>query len=829
MSRAPPPPPSSAPPAPPSFSSSSTTASAPPQFNSGLPPGIFARRPFPSQQPTSASLQTPTNTATPVRAPSPAMSAPASYPQLSLYDGQKDLPPPPPPPSVTGRPWQPPGPSTYGTPSQPHSQSAMSPPQLPSLTLPSFGKQPPLPNTFTLDMKPLSLGQTSFSSGVRQQNQPTTFDSKAPLRPQTQATVPTGETRLKVALDYGTTFTGVAYLTVSASTLKEMELEAFADNIKVIQDWPPREVKDKVPSQYSYSLTPKGCQQWGYDIDDNSLVLKETKIQLEHVGDRISELRVLGGLLEQLRLLDLSKEEVTKNGIPKHLGKEPEDIVKDYLDNIAEKAHAEIQEKIGRHVLSNIPMDLVVTHPAIWSDRALNSTYRAVRAAFNSERFPHLKNVSFVPEPVACAHYTLREAWRENHLRFRKNDCFIVVDAGGGTVDLASFKVLSVDHEMKQIKLEQVGDPLGDTCGSTRIDASFERFAEDRLGPDDWDKLKNEGVKQPTTGGHSIMRPRLRRMQDKFQPIKHAFDGQDNGLAVPIQLPRGIGTIDDQARGLMSGTLSMTVDDLREMFNDSVERTLYLVEQAITLIEVEEDLPVKQLFLSGGFAQSPYLHSKVQDFCKKHRIGVERGEDCWAAVAKGAIIKSLGVYTEKPLFVQDCPRHYGIKVRRPYASYENHLHSDVNIDSQGMEWALDQIRWFVQKGDALFPNKAIIVTHDCNFSMKASDYPVQRNKRNSSVSGPATPVWRDIVFVASDRDEAPTRLDATDKTHEQMVSLRCDLTKVPQTSVEEIGTGNKQAGKWLKFNVQVEIQVLDKVLVRVKSANTVLLSQEIRL
>ncbi len=63
-----------------------------------------------------------------------------------------------------------------------------------------------------------------------------------------------------------------------------------------------------------------------------------------------------------------------------------------------------------------------------------------MRGAFNQDRFPKLRNISFVPEPVACAHYTLREAWRqgredsEDHLRFRKNDCFIVVDAGGGTV-----------------------------------------------------------------------------------------------------------------------------------------------------------------------------------------------------------------------------------------------------------------------------------------------------------------------------------------------------------------------------------------------------------
>ena len=37
--------------------------------------------------------------------------------------------------------------------------------------------------------------------------------------------------------------------------------------------------------------------------------------------------------------------------------------------------------------------------------------------------------------------------------------------------------------------------------------------------------------------------------------------------------------------------------------------------------------------------------------------------DSWVAVAKGALIKWLGLYTDKPLVVKICPRHYGIKVR----------------------------------------------------------------------------------------------------------------------------------------------------------------------
>lgn len=144
----------------------------------------------------------------------------------------------------------------------------------------------------------------------------------------------------------------------------------------------------------------------------------------------------------------------------------------------------------------------------------------------------------------------------------------------------------------------------------------------------------------------------------------------------------------------------------------------------------------------------------------QHKVEVKRGDDCWIAVAKGAIIKSLGVYTKPPLVVKSCPRHYGIKVRKQYASYENHEQKDLDVDPDGKEWALDQLRWYVQKGDGLFPGKPLVATYNCSFSMKASEYDRIRGKgRSQGLSS----VTREIVFIASSRDQPPMRLDAVDQ------------------------------------------------------------------
>ncbi|EAA33990.2 hypothetical protein GE21DRAFT_3741 [Neurospora crassa] len=659
------------------------------------------------------------------------------------------------------------------------------------------------------------------------------------------ANIPTPETRMVVALDYGTTFSGIAYLSV-ASRQKDQDLDALADDIRVLQGWPTHE-SEKVPSEISYSPSPKGCRQWGYDIDDNSRVLKWTKLELEETRGRSAELRTLAETLWGMRLLDLSEDAVIRNDIPRHLAKEPEDIVKDYLDNIAEQTLEEICTQVGRRVADNIPIDMVITHPAKWSDKALNSTYRAVRAAFKADLFPKIRNFSFVSEPEACAHYTLREALREDRVNFRKNDCFIVVDAGGGTVDLASYKVVSLDLDQKQFKLEQIGYPIGDNCGATCIDRAFEQFIEQKLGPEDWEKLIETDAQDQATGGHSIIKPKLRMLHGRFEGIKHQFDGKDQKLGFPIQLPRGIGTTDDEERGIMNGAIKITVDDLKTMFKHSVDKTLVLISQAATHIQVIQKLKIRKIFLSGGFGRSPYLYERVKAWGMTSSIQVDRGDDCWSAVTRGAIIKSLGVHTSLPPIIRPCPRHYGIKVRTQYAPYNSHRPSEVDVDVEGVKWATDQIRWFINKGDALFPGKPMVSTYDCHWSMRAAHFPAQNgtgralaqnpgsvsqrfDKRGGGNIMPPPPppeVFREVVFVASSADEPPTRFAAVNKGRDTVVTLKCNLTKIPDTNRSEFT--NKDAGKFYKFWVKVEIHVTEKCEVKITSGGKVLASAEVPL
>ena len=139
------------------------------------------------------------------------------------------------------------------------------------------------------------------------------------------------------------------------------------NDIKVLRTWPTKEAK-KVPSAYSYSPSAKGRKQWGYSIDDDSLVMRWTKLELEHKHRTATkELDDLGKLINGLNLINElwgDENAGVTNNVPRHLGKNAGDVVGDYLGKVAKEWYVYMKKR-GRNILSNVPLDIVITHPAV--------------------------------------------------------------------------------------------------------------------------------------------------------------------------------------------------------------------------------------------------------------------------------------------------------------------------------------------------------------------------------------------------------------------------------------------------------------------------------
>ena len=88
-----------------------------------------------------------------------------------------------------------------------------------------------------------------------------------------------------------------------------------------------------------------------------------------------------------------------------------------------------------------------------------------------------------ISEPEAAAIYALDVL--DPHT-IQVGDTFVLCDAGGGTVDLISYTVTTLEP---QLEITEATAGTGMLCGSTFLNRGFEKFLEDKLGKEvGWDK-----------------------------------------------------------------------------------------------------------------------------------------------------------------------------------------------------------------------------------------------------------------------------------------------------------------------------------------------------
>ncbi|KAF2034234.1 actin-like ATPase domain-containing protein, partial [Setomelanomma holmii] len=301
---------------------------------------------------------------------------------------------------------------------------------------------------------------------------------------------PTMASEIVVGIDFGTTY-----------------------KIRVINDWPNPvstvATSDKVPTKISYEDGKP--HHWGDMVDFKEDCFRWFKL-----------------LLDPKNKIGRGSEAVlTSTKLLTKLNKTAEDVAADYLHLIWEYTKDDIQKVRGDDWASIYTVKAVLTVPAIWSPGAKDRTLRIAKKAGLPE------NITLVTEPEAAALAVLKEkSEEEEHLQV--GDCFVVCDAGGGTVDLISYKICALGP--LQIEECAVGD--GALCGSVYLDQAFEKYIKIVVGEEQWANTKDKAKK---------------KMMREFElSIKRCYAGDDQQYSVDLQ---GVEdnpqeSIDDETIGL---------------------------------------------------------------------------------------------------------------------------------------------------------------------------------------------------------------------------------------------------------------------------------------
>ncbi|KAK6353146.1 hypothetical protein TWF696_005136 [Orbilia brochopaga] len=456
-----------------------------------------------------------------------------------------------------------------------------------------------------------------------------------------------------IGVDWGTTWTGVAWAMVNDRTPKE--------NIKinVIQQWSGAgsRTSDKVPTEFIYAEDGKWqTMKWGFQARAPGLPqdpIRWTKLLLDK--------KYLECIPELVKQVD--------DRIP--CPKPAVDLVADYLSALKAHILETFISKYGATFWKRLKVRYIFTVPAIWSHKAKDIHLEAIEKAGYGSR----QDIMLISEPEAAAIAAFRSL---GHGPLRRYDCFTVVDCGGGTVDLISYKVMNF---WPQVEFREITAGVGGACGSVFVNKAFTNYLIDKIG------LKSYKAISPKS---------MSRMMTDFEDIKYAFSDEDDQEIFTVTAI-GLSEIAQKRAGVdEEGFLTLTRDVVRQMFDPTITSILTHISNQIRDAKAR-DQRVKMILLVGGFGRSPYLLRRVREWVvtEGHHIEVLQPPEAWTAIARGAVMHGLENQIVKHRIAR---RSYGVCID---AVYERGVHSaDAKYwdDCDNIFRARDQMEWFIRKG-----------------------------------------------------------------------------------------------------------------------------------
>ncbi|ETS77387.1 hypothetical protein PFICI_11261 [Pestalotiopsis fici W106-1] len=512
--------------------------------------------------------------------------------------------------------------------------------------------------------------------------------------------------RLIVGVDFGTTFSGVAAVYTSTP-----------DDVEIIKTWPGGNgiTSDKVPTEISYDTpanananaaaspasstttvgsgsgsVPGPAVKWGFQFKPEESRLRCIKLFL----DRSQKLPFYVSPQETATQL----RKYNKNVV---------DAVSDYLTQIYRHTMDTLTRRYGESFMASTKVDFVLTCPAVWSDAAKNTTLQAAERAGMGAK----SDIQMISEPEAAAVYTLK-AIQPNHLNVGDN--FIVCDAGGGTVDLIAYKIIS----LKPLRVEESAVGTGGLCGSAFLNYRFEEHVRTRLGHSRFDEMK---MKKGKTWQMGL------RYFEEF--VKRNFN-EDEYQEVNVPFP---GLPDDEEAGLDSGFLVLTAAQIKEIFEPVVKEVCDLVQGQVNTVRGKGGL-VSGIVLVGGFGQSDYLYRRMKahftsaapppyterpthasgaaSLSENGSIEVMQPMYAWTAVVRGAVLRGL----EGNMVISRKARmHYGTSYATVYDE-SKHSVSERYWSPLWERWMVsDRMQWHIAKGEAISPLSPIAFHYTRNF------------------------------------------------------------------------------------------------------------------
>lgn len=523
-----------------------------------------------------------------------------------------------------------------------------------------------------------------------------------------------------VGIDFGMTFTGVAYWR------RHMPLP------KAIQRWPgkPHETNRKVPSVLHYPATG-GNPEWGFPCQ-----YQEHK---EEWFKRYLDFQYLEGL----------RAEAPNAGLPTVV--EVKKWYRDYMRALFNYISRFLQEQMG--VWTMLHVEFVFSLPTTFGSQEITTNLRELLLEAGFGRGFHTLEFGLTESQASAV-----DAAKDSSKTFAGGDVLLVCDAGGGTTDVALLEQTSLQGGMPELR--ELTNVPGIDVGSTNIDLAFEKLVESRLQASGLNLNRNTSW----TMMHS----------PDFQMWKCSF-GELSSQDTPrflVQVPLLNEAVSNRQAGIERGKMAFTHADFESIFDPQISEIIMLLRKQLDFMaQNHPGRNVRYLILSGGLGSSPYLMMRLRAaFVHDSHIAAPSleilvSDEPQLAVCRGLVIDRMQRITtmRNVLTGRICPASYGVLCDMPYdKNNRQHVGQDVYKHAIfGVPYVRNQVKWMIKKGQVIDVDNHIahkFTRQVCR--LKDGDADDSRKK-----------IWKDSIVIShQEAKRLPTSLSHSD------CHVFCDIT-----------------------------------------------------
>lgn len=328
------------------------------------------------------------------------------------------------------------------------------------------------------------------------------------------------------------------------------------------------------------------------------------------------------------------------------------EVFSDFLRYLHKCARLYIQETHanGTSLWNSISgkISYVLTHPNGWEGpQQAQMREAAIRAGLISDNVEGRSRVSFVPEGEASLHFCINNQLAPNALE--KGEGIVIVDAGGGTIDVSSYKG-------RGDAFQETSIPQCHFQGSVFVTGRAKEHVSSLLKDTDFEDYAPYIV-------------------DQFDiSAKLMFDDASLPQFIHFGRPKEV----DISLGIRNGQLKLTGATLASFFEPSVSCIVQAVKEQVA----SGHHPISHVFLVGGFSASDWLYQEVKKALVPEGLEVSRPDShVNKAVSDGAAAFMIDHYVQARVSRE----YFGLKAKVAYdKSNPNHRQRQGKVVTHGV-------------------------------------------------------------------------------------------------------------------------------------------------